>query len=177
MSAAEVEIERAKAAGAEAYALEELQAARDSLAMARSEVDRQNAKFFLFRNYGGAKEKALAAQAAARQAADAAVSNKELRRAEAETTLAEVQQVIADVREIFDSPVGQRMRRAKGQRQAVEQIIAEVDAVEASLENVRQAQLEERYADAARIATEQLNKVRELHQEVQEAVDVITGGS
>lgn len=177
ISAAEIAIERAGQSDAVTYAAEELLAAEDSLAMARSEVDRQNAKFFLFRNYGTAKEKALAAAETARRAADSAVTNKDLRRDEAEKTLAEVQQTIADVREIFESPIGRRIRRAKGQRQAVEQIIAELDASEASLDVVREAQLNERYAEAARIANEQLNKVNELYEEVQVAVDKLTGGS
>lgn len=177
ISAAEIAIEKASQSDAVTYAAQNLRAAEDSLAMARSEVDRQNAKFFLFRNYGTAKEKALAAEKTALEAINAAATNKDLRRDEAMETLAAVQQRIADVREIFESPIGQRIRRAKGQRQAVEQIMAELDASEASLDVVKDAQLNERYAEAARIAKEQLNRVNQLHEEVQTAVDKLTGGS
>jgi hypothetical protein len=177
ISAAEVAIERASEVDAESYAVEELRAAEDSLAVARSEIDRQNAKFFLFRNYGTAKEKALAAEQAARQAADAAVANKDLRREEAERILADVQQKISDCREILEGPMGQRMMRAKGQRQDVEQIQADLNVIEANLDLVKENQLNERYADAARIAKERLIEVEKLHQELQSAVDKMTGGS
>jgi hypothetical protein len=177
MAAADVELDRAKDAEAPVYAAADYRAAEDSLAAARNEVDRQSAKFALFRNYGAAKEKAVAASDAARRSAEAAVANKEGMREEAERTLAEVQQSIADVREKLDSRLGKRLARAKGQRQAITQIRAELDAREAVLEDVRQAQLEDRFADAARIAKGALDDVKSLDGEVSRAIAKLTEGS
>ena len=177
IAAAETELNRAKDAEALVYAAAEYRAAKDSLDAARNEVDRQNAKFALFRNYGGAKEKVAAAVAAAKRAAEAAVSNKEGKREEAERNLAEAQQAIADVREKLDSSLGKRLARAKGQRQAITQIRSELDAREAVLEEVRQAQVEERFADAARMATGALEDVRKLDEEVSRAIAKLTEGS
>jgi hypothetical protein len=177
IAAAETELNRAEDAEALVYAAAEYRAAKDSLDAARNEVDRQNAKFALFRNYGAAKEKVAAATAAAKRAAQAAVSNKEGKREEAERALAEAQQAIADVREKLDSRLGQRLARAKGQRQAITQIRSELDAREAVLEEVRQAQLEERFADAARMATGALEEVKELDHEVSQAIAKLTEGS
>jgi archaellum component FlaC len=177
LAAAEAELSRAQNVEAPVYAASDYRAAQDSLDAARNEVDRQDAKFALFRNYGAAKEKAVAARETARRAADAAAGNKEAKREEAERTLAEVQQAIADVREKLDSDLGKRLARAKGQRQAITQIREELDAREAVLEEVRQAQLEERYADAARTAEGALRDVRSLDEEVSRAITKLTEGS
>ena len=177
LSAAEADLDRAKQGEAQAYAPSELRAAEDSLAAARNEVDRQNAKFALFRNYGEAEKKALAAQEAARMAAEAAVKNKELMREEAEKTLVQAQETIASVREMFDSRAGKRLMRAKGQREAVMEIKAELDAIEANLENIGQAQVEERFNDASRMAKEAFNKAESLRQEVAGAIEKMTAGS
>lgn len=177
LDAAEAELSRAQDVEAPVYAAADYRAAMDSLDAARNEVDRQSAKFALFRNYGAAKEKAIAAGEAARRAAEAAAGNKEEMQEEAERTLAEAQQAIADVREKLDSDLGKRLARAKGQRQAINQIRAELDAREAVLEEVRQAQLEERYADAARMARGALSDVKGHDEEVSRAIAKMTEGS
>lgn len=175
MSAAQAAIDQAKQKEAAEYAPQELRAAEDSLAAARSEIDRQNAKFALFRSYKQAKVKAASAQTAGAAAADAAVKNKELARQEAERNLAEATQAIADVRTQLDSPEGKRLVRAKEARQAIEQIRQELDATEASLENVRAAQAQEKYKQAARMAGEATQKARSLGTEVQGAIDKMMG--
>jgi len=176
MAAAQAAIDQAKVKEAAEYAAPELKAAEDSLAAARNEVDRQSAKFALFRSYKVAKVKALSAQTAGNTAAEAAVRNKEIARQDAEKSLADAQQAIADVRTLLDSPHGKRLMRAKEARQAIEQIKTELDATEASLENVRQAQAQEKYKPAARMAKEAASKARSLGTEVQAAVDKMTGG-
>jgi hypothetical protein len=176
LSAAQAAIDQAKSKEAAEYAATELKAAEDSLAAARSEVDRQSAKFALFRSYKVAKAKALAAQTAGTTAADAAVKNKEIARQDAEKSLADAVQAIADVRALLDSPQGKRLMRAKEARQAIEQIKTELDATEASLENVRTAQAQEKFKPAARMAKEAVSKARSLGSEVQAAVDKMTGG-
>jgi len=176
MSAAQAAIEQAKSKEAAEYAATELKAAEDSLAASRSEVDRQNAKFALFRSYKVAKAKALAAQTAGNTAAEAAVKNKEIARQDAEKSLADAVQAIADVRALLDSPQGKKLMRAKEARQAIEQIKTELDATEASLENIRMAQSQEKFKPAARMAKEAASKARSLGSEVQAAVDKMTGG-
>ncbi len=176
MSAAQAAIDQAKQKEATEYAANELKAAEDSLAAARSEVDRQNAKFALFRSYKMAKAKALAAQTAGSAAAEASVKNKELARQDAEKSLADAQQAIADVRALLDSPSGKKLMRAKEARQAIDQIKTELDATEASLENVRQQQAQEKFKPAARMAKEAASKARSLGTEVQAAIDKMSGG-
>jgi hypothetical protein len=175
LSAAQAAIDQAKQKEAAVYASAELRAAEDSLAAARSEVDRQSAKFALFRSYKVAKAKAMSAQTAGSAAAEAAVRGKELKRQEAEQRLAEVTQAIADVRGKLDTPEGKRLMRAKEARQAIEQIKAEIDATEAGLEAIRQNQAAEKYNDAARMANDALNKVKGLDGEVQMAIDKMMG--
>jgi len=176
MSAAQASIDQAKQKEAEEYAGNDLRAAQDSLAAARSEVDRQNAKFALFRSYKVAKAKALAADVAGKAAADAAVKNKELARQDAEKSLADAQQAIANVRTLLDSPQGKKLLHAKEARQAIEQIKTELDATEASLDQVKQAQQQEKYKNAARMAKDASAKAQQLGAEVQAAVDKMTGG-
>lgn len=176
MSAAQAAIDQAKTKEAGEYAATELKAAEDSLAACRSEVDRQNAKFALFRSYKVAKAKALAAQTAGTVAADAAVKNKDIARQDAEKSLADAVQAIADVRALLDTPQGKKLMRAKEARQAIEQIKTELDATEASLENIRMAQSQEKFKPAARMAKEAASKARSLGSEVQAAVDKMTGG-
>jgi hypothetical protein len=171
MSAAQASIDQAKQKEAVEYAANELRAAEDSLSAAKSEVDRQTAKFALFRNYKVAKAKALAADQAGKAAADAAVKNKELARQDAEKSLADAQQAIANVRTMLDSPQGKKLLRAKEARQAIEQIKTELDATEASLENVKQAQAQEKFKNAARMAKDAAAKAQQLGAEVQAAVD------
>jgi len=177
MTAADLDLSRAKDAEAPIYAPEEYRAAADSLAAARNEVDRQKAKFALFRSYGAAKQKAIAAGEAAKRAAESAVANKEQMRKDAEKTLAEVQQAIAGVREKLDSPMGKKLARAKEQRQAIEQIRAELDAREAALQDIQQAQAQEKYIDALRMAGEALGQVKKLDEEILTAIAKLTGGS
>lgn len=177
IAAAEIDLDGARDAEAPVYAPKEFRAAEDSLAAARSEIDRQNAKFALFRSYGDAKKLAASAGSAARTAAEAGAENKELVRADAEKTLAEVEQLIADLREKLDSRLGKRLARAKGQRQAIAQIRTEIDSSEAALENVRQAQAEGRFADAARIAREAKSRMKSLDDEVGAAIAKMTEGS
>lgn len=177
MSAAQASIDQAKTKEAAEYATDELRAAEDSLAAARSEVDRQNAKFALFRNYKLAKAKALAASQAGAAAADAAVKNKEIARQDAEKSLADAQAAIASVRQLLDSPAGKKLVRAKEARQAIEQIKTELDATEASLENVKQAQAQEKFKNAARMAKDAAAKANQLGTEVQSAIDKMTGGA
>jgi len=175
MSAAQASIDQAKQKEAAEYAANELRAAEDSLAAARSEVDRQNAKFALFRSYKIAKAKALAAQTAATAAAEAAVKNKELARQESEKNLAEAQQAIADVRAMLEGPDGKRLMRAKEARQAIEQIKTELDATETSLENIRQAHAQEKYKRAAQMGKDAIAKAKGLGSEVQTAIDKMKG--
>ena len=177
LSAAEADLDRARESEAPTYASVEMRAAEDSLAAARNEVDRQKAKFSLFRNYSDATEKILGAQETARAAAEAAVQNKERMRTEAAETLVQVQDTIAGVREMFDSRAGKRLTRAKGQREAVMEIKAELDAIEANLDNIRQSQTEERFNDAFRMATDSFNRADALRQEVAGAIEKMTAGS
>lgn len=175
MSAAQAAIDQAKTKEAAEYAATELKAAEDSLAAARSEIDRQGAKFALFRSYKVAKAKALAAQTAGTAAADAAVKNKEIARQDAEKSLADAMQAIVDVRALLDSAPGKKLMRAKEARQAIEQIKTELDATEASLENVRTAQAQEKFKPAARMAKDAAAKARSLGSEVQAAIDKMAG--
>ncbi len=177
MAMAQTAIDQAKQSEAAEYAAAELRAAEDSLAAATSEIDRQSAKFALFRSYKVAKAKALAAEAAGKVAADAAVKNKEIARQESEANLAAVQQAIADVRALMDSPEGKRLMRAKEARQAIEQIKTEIDATEASLEQIRQTHAQEKYKMAARMGADAKAKIANLTTEVQNAIDKMTGGT
>lgn len=175
MQAARAAIDQAKAKEAAEYAAPELKAAEDSLASAQSEIDRQLSKFALFRSYKVAKVKAASAQTAAAAAGEAAVRNKEIARKDAETSLADAQQAIADARALLDSNEGKRLMRAKEARQAVEQIKMDLDATEASLENVKQMQAQEKFKPAARMAKDAAAKARSLAGEVQAAIDKMGG--
>ena len=70
-------MEAAKAAEADRYAADLFNAAKDSLNAAMAEVENQNAKFALMRNYGRAQQVLDGALAAFNSAKDAAATNKQ----------------------------------------------------------------------------------------------------
>jgi hypothetical protein len=79
MQSAQTALNDAKTAEAGTYAPTELDAASDSLAAAQAEVEKQNSKFALFRNYKEAARLYSAAQTSAEAAKQAAGVNKERR--------------------------------------------------------------------------------------------------
>jgi hypothetical protein len=175
IQAAQAALDQAKVKEATEYASAEYRAAADSLTAANAEIDRQKAKFALFRSYKNATQKALSAKTAAEQAATAAVRNKELARQEAEAALATAVQEIADTRALIDSDLGKRLMRAKEAKQALTQIVADLDAAEATLANVREGIGNERYRVATSMGNEAVAKVQQLRSEVQTAIDKMTG--
>lgn len=177
IDSAAASIEAAKGKEAMEYAPTEYRAAMDSLNAAQAEINTQAGKFALFRNYKVARRQALAAQAAGQAAADAAVKNKQLAKAEAERTLGSAVQAIADARALLDSPAGKKLMRAKEAKEAVQQIILELNTTESSLDNVRNEIAGEKYKVAVRLAQASLNKANGLRQELEDAVLKMTGGS
>ena len=83
VSAVQSGIDAAKQAGAETYAAESLNQVQDLLGQAQAEIEAQNGKFALFRNYDKAEEILSQAKTAADTANQDAVAGKEQARQDA----------------------------------------------------------------------------------------------
>ncbi len=164
-------IDKAKAAEAAEYAPDDLRAAQDSLAKADAEVNTQNGKFALFRNYKKAKALYLTSQQTAQTAEQNAIKNKEQARKDAEAALAQARQTIASAQELLQSKEAQALRRGKETREALKQIEGEISATDSSLVQVQQLQQGEKFKQALAMANAANQKAQSLMQELQQAIE------
>lgn len=166
LQAAQTALSDAKSAEAETYARKELDGAADSLASAKAEVERQNGKFVLFRNYKLAAQEFAVAQTLAIAAKDAAVANKEKARVEAEALYAQLSAAMDSVRALAE-----RAPRDKEGRKVMESITADITVVSESLPEVRAAIDKQDYLGAQQTAKAFLQRAESLRAELQAAVD------
>jgi hypothetical protein len=171
MDAAKAAIEKAKTMEAAEYAANDLRAATDSLAAGDAEVNTQNGKFALFRNYKKAKALYLSAQQMGQQAEQNAIKNKEQARKDAEAALAEARQTIVNAKTLLAGKEAQALKRGKETREALKQIESELSATDSSLVNVTAAQQQEKYKQAISLAKAANQKAAGLMQELQTAIE------
>lgn len=141
IDAANASIEAAKTAGAQDYASESLQAAEQAKQELDNELQAQQDKFF--KSYTKAKELAANAKTAADKAAQDANTGKEAMRQEVGTSIQTARTELAAVRdELSKAP------RGKGTAADLATLTADLDGVDASLNEAQAAYDGERFAEA-----------------------------
>ena len=131
---AKAAIEAAKAVEAERYVPTEFKALQDSLNVALLEVENQNAKFALFRNYKKATATFTAVSTMSETVKTNAATRKEEVKNEAQQALAEVTALVTEVKELLASaPKGKEGKEAleaiQGDVVLVESFLAEVSTL------------------------------------------------
>lgn len=170
MQAAQTAMNDAKASEAATYAAKELDAASDSLAAAQAEIEKQNAKFVLMRNYKEAARMMAVAMSSAETAKQAAAVNKEKARVEAEELLVRLTAAIDSTRGLTDMAP-----RDKEGKKVMEMIMTDLDTAAQTLPEVRAAIDKQDFNGARQLANASLQKVESLRAEIQGAIDKKAG--
>ncbi len=165
MNEAQTSINDARtAAQADVWAPEDLQAAQSSFDAAKAEVEVQNERFALTRNYDKATELFAQAKVDAEKAKRAAVDNKEKARMEAEQNLQRATDAIAAARDALT-----KAPRTKGTRADIELFTSDLTGLEGSLEEVRAAIAAQDYKKALSRAAAIIQEAEDMTAKLTEA--------
>lgn len=128
IDAANAAIEAAKTAGADRYVPESFNAASEALKSALTQVEEQNSKFALFRNYDAAKTTLANVKTLATKAVDDTKAKKEALKAEVTAALTELGTLITTNKEMLaKAPKG---KEGKAALEAIGQEITVVETVQ-----------------------------------------------
>lgn len=170
IEAAKAAVEAAREANADSYAADEFKAAQDALTSALAEVEAQNSKFPLTRNY----DKAVQALKAAKEAADKAKANaglnKEKAKKEAEALIAEAQSAVAAAKEALA-----KAPRGKDTKADIEAMNADLSGLESSLNQANQDMSKQDYLGAKAKAQAVKEKAATIQNDVQQAIEKAKG--
>jgi uncharacterized protein YicC (UPF0701 family) len=158
-------MEAAKAVEADRYAADLFNAAKDSLTAAMTEVENQNAKFALTRNYGRAQQLLDGALAAFTSAKDAAAANKEKVRVEADTLAKALAASIESAKKLMS-----KAPRGKEGKAALDMIQNDISAVEASVAEIGTATTNGDFLAARDKAQASLAKINSIIEELNQAI-------
>lgn len=131
IDAANVAIEAAKKAGADRYVPASFQAAVDAQKSGLAQVEEQNAKFALFRNYDAAKTTLTSVTTLSNKAVEETTARKEALKAEVTKAVADLTASIAANKELL-----KKAPKGKEGKAAVEAIGQEIGVVETVLTEV-----------------------------------------
>jgi hypothetical protein len=159
-------IDSVQVAEVEKYAPEQYKAAKDSLAAAMAEIEKQNAKFALTRKYDKAEVQLKTAGDLARTAAQEAVATKARFKAEAEDMMAQLTAAIAEAKTLID-----QAPRGKEGRAALELIKSDVAALEMTATEVTGAMAKEDFIGAREMARAGLEKINAINTELKTAIE------
>lgn len=165
MDAAKAAVEAAKTAEADRYVADQFNAAKDSLDAALAEIDQQNAKFALTRNYDKAAQLLQSAIATANAAAAAVADSKEQVRVEATDLITALGTAVTETKALMA-----KAPKGKEGKAALEAIGADLSAVEASAADANTALTGGDFITARDKAKAALDKVNALKNELQEAI-------
>ncbi len=168
--AAQAAMNDAKAAEAATYAGAELDAAEDTLAAAQAEVEKQNSKFALFRNYKEAARMMTVAQGLAQNAQQVAGVEKEKARVEAEGLYTQLSAAVDSTRALME-----KAPRDKEGKKIMEMITTDLEGAAATLPEIRAMIGKGAYRDAIQMARASMQKVESLRSEIQGAIDKKAG--
>jgi hypothetical protein len=154
------------------YAPESLKAADDEMSKALAEVQTQDGKFMLSRNYKQASEMLKSAKDLAEKATADAEANKAKSKAEAETAIAELPQLIEEARTaLAKAPKG------KDTKADIEAMQNDLKIAEESQSEASQAISQEKYKDALAKAASAKEKASSIIEQVKQAQEKIKGRS
>lgn len=164
LSEAEKAVENAKAAGAQAYLAEDFAKLEGTLATAKKEMEEQNAKFALFRDYGKTEQLLESVKAEAPKLIEATAKKKAEAKEAAAKALEEAKEAVKKAQALVaKAPVGK-------DRAAVEAIRNDAKALTASLDEIQKAMDKEDYLAAQAQAKAVQEKSAALSAEVQGAL-------
>jgi hypothetical protein len=163
IDAANAAIEAAKTAEANVYLPMEFTAAQDSLNAVMSEITAQESK--LFKKFGPAKEKLASVVTMANQVAADAVTKKEEVKGEAANLLTGIKAVTEETSKLIP-----KLPRGKEGAAVIEQIKADVSAVDASVVEAQGLYDNGSYMDSLNKIKAAKDKADSLNAEVKEAL-------
>jgi tetratricopeptide (TPR) repeat protein len=162
---AKAALEAARTEGADRYAPELFNAAQDSLNAAMAEIEAQNSKFALTRNYDRAQQQLEAAKTSANAAKDAVTAKKEEVKAEAQNLMTQAQAAVDEVKTLMA-----KAPRGKEGRQVLDQMQTELSGVEATIAEGSSLMDAGDYAAARDKFQAALEKANSLKQELSDAI-------
>jgi len=166
IDAAKAAVQAAKDAQADKYAAAALQSADDLINQINAEVETQNAKFALFRNYDKVKELVNQAKTAGEKAKADAIAGKEAAKKDAEASLAAAQAAITAAKEILP-----KAPKGKDTKAEIEAMTADVAGLDTAVTDVQSQISKEEYLDAAAKAKSIKEKADGVVAQVQAAID------
>jgi hypothetical protein len=170
VEAAKAALETARTEGADRYVADQFNAAQDSLNAAVAEIEAQNSKFALTRNYDHAQKLLDGATATADAAKNAVAAKKEEVKAEAQNLMTEAQAAVGEVKTLMASAP-----KGKEGKEVLEQMQAELSGVEASLAEASNLQNSGDFIGARDKAKAALEKANGLKQELSDAISKKAG--
>jgi phage protein D len=151
---------------ADKWAPTEYAALKSSLDAAQAEVDTQNQKFALMRNYDKAKQQFADVKAQADKVRTQAIANKEAAKQEANTRLQEASAAIAAAREALT-----KAPKTKDTRADIQLFTSDIDGLDASISEVNTMISSEDYKGAAAKAAAITQSANDIAMKLNEAAE------
>ncbi len=165
LTAAQEALNQAKTAQADLYVTDLYQAAQDSLAAAQTEIEAQNAKFALSRDYDHAAQLLQFVSQTAASASEQVAERKETMRVETENLIAQAQQALTNVQGLMA-----KAPRGKEGTMALVSISEDTGTAQSTLNDAVTALQNGDVATAHSLAQSALDKANSLVQELETAI-------
>lgn len=165
LDAAKAALEAARQAEANVYLADEFKAAQDSLNAALTEIETQNSKFALTRNYNKAKNLLAAATNIASDLASRVEAKKEEVKAQAEQLMTDLQTGLADAKALL-----KKAPRGKEGKVVLDAIQSEINAVETSMADATNLLNNGNFMAAKDKLTAALQKINQIKDELNQAI-------
>jgi len=171
INATKAAVSAAQTEDVQTYAPESLKAAEEELNKALAEVQTQDAKFGLSRDYKKASELLKSAKDLAEKAVSDAQAAKAKCKADAEALIASLPQTIADAKAALA-----KAPRGKDTKADIEAMQNDLKLAEESLNEANQAMAQEKFKEALTKATTAKDKATAIIDQVKQAQEKIKGG-
>lgn len=166
--AAQSSVEEARKAEGPKYAAKEFNTLQDSLKAANTEIETQNNKFALFRNYTQAKGTLGWVSTNGPKVAQKARDTKEQMRKDAEAALAKAQAAVdTAAAKVAAAP------RGKDSKEEIQSLETELEAMRNNLQNAKNAIQAENFPEATSNAKAIESQAMQTQQEVQTILDKV----
>jgi uncharacterized protein YpuA (DUF1002 family) len=165
VDAANAAMEAAKKAEADVYLPDQFKAAQDSLNAAMAEIEAQNSKFALTRNYGKATKLLEAATNAFNLAASEVEAKKEQVRTESQQLFTDLQNDLKQAKDLL-----KKAPKGKEGREVLDAIQGELTTVENSLVEITDLMNKGEYMSAKDKLDAGLQKVNSIKDELNNAI-------
>jgi uncharacterized coiled-coil DUF342 family protein len=166
MENAKQAVESARKAEAEKYAVPEFKTLNDSLKAAQAEVDRQNARFALLRNYDQSKKTLAWVDTQSDKVAETSRENKEKMRKQTEAMI-EAASVAVDTARVMVA----RAPKGKESQEEIKMFETELAGMSTALQDVKASMAKENFPETQRNAKAVQTKADDLKNQVQAAID------